>query len=139
MQIGDGPAAVTGDKRCTQVTDQGKLGREDAASRMNRESEDLPEHLHSASPWTRDATLRDVDKPGHPRIIFMIRGFFFAGALCAITQATLNTVQPHTLPCRYVAEGRRRPFRRLLPVPCCNAQASYLEDIGFFRVLAPLD
>ena len=40
VRIGDGPAAVTGDDRCILSL---ILSREGAASRMNRESEDLPE------------------------------------------------------------------------------------------------
>ena len=42
VQTGDGPAAVTGDERCIDVTDP-FVGWEDAASRVNRKSEDLPE------------------------------------------------------------------------------------------------
>ncbi len=44
MQFGDGPTAVFGDDRCIDVTDL-KEGWEGAASRMNRESEDLPEWI----------------------------------------------------------------------------------------------
>jgi len=47
VEIGDGPAAVTGDERCIIVTDQ-RLGRR--GGRMNRESEYLPE-TNSLSPW----------------------------------------------------------------------------------------
>jgi hypothetical protein len=44
VQIGDGPAAVTGDKRCRDMP-LTKKGWEGAVSRMNRESEDLPETI----------------------------------------------------------------------------------------------
>ena len=53
MRIGDGPAAVTGDDRCILSL---ILSREGAASRMNRESEDLPE-------WLLETIARTASNP----------------------------------------------------------------------------
>ena len=74
MQIGDGPAAVTGDDRCILSL---TFGWEDAASRMSRESEDLPG-------WEEETTARtasypvsiSVDIKGYPGS-FIRSGIFF--------------------------------------------------------------
>jgi hypothetical protein len=52
VQVGDGPAAVTGDERREEPLTAG-LGR--CGARMIRESEDLPENPHALS----------VDKKAH--------------------------------------------------------------------------
>ena len=61
------------DERCFYVTDA--RHREGAASRMNRESEDLPEKLQPIPVDTGYEQKRRGQK-GNPRIIFMVRGFF---------------------------------------------------------------
>jgi hypothetical protein len=74
VRIGDGPAAVTGDERCTHVTDP--PDREDATSRMSRKSEDLPGH-YDVSPWIRDGRGVSVEKSGPPDQFLLVRGLFF--------------------------------------------------------------
>lgn len=77
VRIGDGPAAVTGDERCTHVTDP--PDREDATSRMSRKSEDLPGH-YDVSPWIRDGRGVSVEKSGPPDQFLLVRGLFLSWA-----------------------------------------------------------
>ena len=78
MKSRNGPAAVTGNERC--IKSLSEMGWEDAASKMIRESENLPEwkdpfFLSARLDWIENAYSED--KYGNPISIDCRCGFFF--------------------------------------------------------------
>lgn|GEM_PF-2304775 len=127
MKIGDGPAAVTGDERCTTVTDQ-RLGRR--SGRMNQESEYLPETTQPLSVDQREGVDTRIHQ-GIPGSFFMIRGFFlsFREAESKTTGGRTHSSAP-LAEVHFSSEERlrrlARNFRQVMghipsPCPVCHA------------------
>ena len=76
MKIGDGPAAVTGDENRSMSLPV-EPGWEDAASRIIRKSEDLPEVVSQYTSADRGGTCDLEDKKGTSRVDENRSGIFF--------------------------------------------------------------
>jgi len=142
VKIGDGPAAVTGDERCTTVTDQ-RLGRR--SGRMNQESEYLPETTQPLSVDQREGVDTRIHQ-GIPGSFFMIRGFFlsFREAESKTTGGRTHSSAP-LAEVRFSSEERlhrlARNFRQVMghiPLPCPVCHAVILFAGSILQCLNPV-